>query len=79
MVMPKKKRFGTKAQIRAEKEKERRIATAIFLTIILSSVAFSAYFGYAILNSSPELSFAGPTSQFKPENATPDLKAAIVD
>jgi hypothetical protein len=77
--MTKKKHLGTKAQIGAEKERERRIATAIFLAIILLAAAFSGYFGYTILNSSPSISFAGPTSQFKPENATPDLKAAIVD
>jgi hypothetical protein len=77
--MPKKERLGTKAQIRAEKDKERRIATAIFLAIILLAAAFSVYFGYSILNSSPSLSFSGPTLQFKPENPNPELKAAIVD
>lgn len=77
--MAKKKQLGTKAQIRAEKDKERRIATAIFLAIILLAAAFSLYFGYTILNSSPSLSFSGPTLQFKPENPNPELKAAIVD
>ncbi len=77
--MTRKKPLGTKAQIKSEKERERRIATAIFLAIILLAAAFSVYFGYTILNSSPELSVASPASQFKPENANPDLKAAIVD
>jgi hypothetical protein len=77
--MTKKKPLGTKAQMRAEKDKERRIATAIFLAIILLAAAFSVYFGYTILNSSPGLSFSGPTLQFKPENPNPDLWAAIVD
>lgn len=77
--MPKKKRLGTKAQIRAEKDKERRIASAILLTIILSSVAFSAYFGYTLLNPSQDLGFPEPTLQFKPENLNSELKAAIVD
>jgi hypothetical protein len=75
----KKKRVGTKAQIGVEKESERRTATAIFLAIILLAAAFSIYFGYTILNSSPSLSFGGPTLQFKPENPNPELKAAIVD
>jgi hypothetical protein len=77
--MTKKKRLGSKAQIRAIKERERRIATAIFLTIILSSAAFSAYFGYTLLSPSPDLSFTESTLQFKPENPNPELKAAIVD
>jgi len=74
-----KKRVGTKAQIGPEKGRERRIAKAIFLIIILSSVAFSVYFGYTILSSSPDVSFIKPTRQFKPENPNPELKAAIVD
>jgi len=75
----KEKRLGTKAQIRSEKEKERRIAVAIFLTIILLSVALSAYFGYTILSPSPDLSFTEPTQQSKAENLNLKLKAAIVD
>jgi hypothetical protein len=77
--MTKKKQLGTKAQIRAEKIKERRIAMAIFLTVILLATAFSVYFGYTILNSSPSLNFIEPTLQFKPENPKPELEAAIVD
>jgi hypothetical protein len=78
--MTKKKRLGTKAQIRAEKEKGRRIATAAFLALILLIVVFSAYFSYLILYSSsgndvlPE-----PTLQFKPTEPNSELKAAIVD
>ena len=74
-----KKPLGSKAQIKCEKERERRIATAIFLAIILLAAAFSAYFGYIILSSSPDLSLIEPTRQFKPENPNPELKAAIVD
>jgi hypothetical protein len=74
-----KKRVGTKAQIRAEKGRERRVATAIFLAIILVSAALSAYFGYTILNPSTSLSSIEPALQFKPENPNPKLKAAIVD
>jgi hypothetical protein len=77
--MAKKKTLGTKAQIRAEKDKERRIVTAIVLAIILLAAAFSAYFGYTILNPPRAMSFTGPTLQFEPENANPKLKAAIVD
>ena len=74
-----KKRVGTKARIRAEKGRERRIATAIFLTLILFCVALSAYFGYTILSPSPDMSVIKPTRQFNPENANPELKAAIAD
>jgi len=74
----KEKRVGTKAQIRAEKEKERRIATAIFLTIILLAVSFSAYFAYTLLVQ-PSQNLIEPSLQFKPENPNPLLKAAIVD
>jgi hypothetical protein len=79
MVMTKKKRFGTKAQIRDEKEKERRRATGIFLAVILLTTVFSVYFGYTILNSSPNVSSSGPTLQFNPENPDAKLKAVIVD
>jgi hypothetical protein len=75
-AIAKKNRVGTKAQIRAEKEREKRIARAVFLTIILLAAAFSVYFGYSILNTSPAGS-TGPAFQFKLENSS--LKAAIVD
>ena len=74
-----KKRAGIKAQIRAEKERGRRVATAIILAIILASAALSAYFGYTILDPSTPLSSIEPALQFKPENPNPKLKAAIVD
>jgi hypothetical protein len=74
-----KKRVGIKAQIRAEKERGRRVATAIFLAIILASAALSAYFGYTVLNPSTPLNSIEPTLQFTPENPNPKLKAAIVD
>jgi hypothetical protein len=75
----KKKPLGTRAQVKSEKERERRIATTIFLAIILLATVFSVYFGYTILNSSPSLSSSGPALQFNPENPDPELKAAIVD
>jgi hypothetical protein len=74
-----KKHVGTKAEIRSLKERERRIATAIFLALILLVVAFSAYFTYLFLNQPPDQSSIEPTLQFKPENLDPQLKAAIVD
>ncbi|MCJ7423766.1 hypothetical protein MUP01_05805, partial [Candidatus Bathyarchaeota archaeon] len=61
-----KKRVGIKAQIRAEKERDRRVTTAIFLAIVLASAALSAYFGYTILNPSTPLNSIEPTLQFKP-------------
>jgi len=74
-----KKRVGIKAQIRAERERGRRVATAIFLAIVLASAALSAYFGYTILNPSTPLNSIEPSLQFKPDNPDPHLKAAIVD
>jgi len=73
-----KKRVGTKAEIRAIKNRERRIATAIFLTIILLAISFSAYFAYTLL-AQPSHNLIEPSLQFKPENPNPQLKAAIVD
>jgi hypothetical protein len=77
--MTKKKRLGIKAKIRAEKEKERRLATAIFLAIILLAAVFSVYFGCIIANPSPSLSVTGPTLQSIPKNLNPESTVAIVD
>jgi hypothetical protein len=77
--MPKKKGLGTRVQIKSEKERERRIATAVFLIIILFSAAFSVYFGCTILSPSSDLSFTGPTFQFRTENPNAESKAAMVD
>ena len=66
----KKKHVGAKAQVRAKKERERRIATTIFLAIIILVVASSAYFTYTFLNQ--------PQNQaINPASSQP--KAAIVD
>jgi hypothetical protein len=79
----KKKRLSTKALIRAEKERQRRIATATFTALILIAILFSAYFGYQILFSSSlseeETTLPEPTLQFKPTEFNSELKAAIVD
>ena len=69
-MKPKKRRVGTKAQIRAMKERERRITTVIFLTLILLIVIISAYFTYASLNQ-PQNETINP--------AYSHSKAAIVD
>jgi hypothetical protein len=66
----KKKRVGTKAQIRAIKNRERRIITAIFLAFILLIVVFSAYFTYTFLS---------PSQNQTRNPASSQLKAAIVD
>ena len=68
--MTKKKHLGTKTKIRTEKERERRIATAIFLAFILLIVAFSAYFTYTFLSPSPNQTVNPVNSQ---------LRVAIVD
>ena len=65
-----KKRVGTKAEIRAIENRERRIATAIFLVFILLIVIFSSYFTYNFLNQ-PQNQTTNPASS--------QLKAAIVD
>jgi len=65
----KKKRVGTKFQIRAEKEKGRRISAAIFLAFILLVVVFSAYFSYTFLTQ----------SQNQANHSASELRAAIVD
>jgi hypothetical protein len=74
-----KKHVGTKAEVRVLKERERRIATAIFLIIILLVLIFSAYFTYTILTRPSGYSPAEPSLQFKPDNPDPQLKAAIAD
>jgi hypothetical protein len=79
-----RKRVGTKAKIRAEKERQRRIATVIFLAIISLMISLSAHYVYTILNSFPEnqssvQELIKPSLQFKPENPNPELRAAIVD
>ena len=75
-----KKGVGTKAKIRAEKEKERRQVNAIFLTLILTTLVLSAYFAYTILSGpSSEQKPVEPSSQSGPENPNTNLKAAIVD
>lgn len=67
-----KNRVGTKAQIKAEKEGERRIATGVFLALIMVLVGFSVYFAYILANQSvPSVQTAGPASS--------QPKAAIVD
>jgi hypothetical protein len=66
----KKKRVGTKVQIRAITEKERRMATVIFLVFVLLIVIFSSYFTYNFLNQ-PQNQTTNPASS--------QLKAAIVD
>lgn len=66
----KEKHRGTKAQIRAVKNRERRIAAVTFLAFILLIVIFSACFTYNFLNET-ENQTTNPTSS--------QLKAAIVD
>jgi hypothetical protein len=76
----KKKPLGTKAQVRAMKERRRHIATAIFLTLISTMLVLSTYFAYTILSGqSSEQKFVEPSLQFRPENPNLHLEAAIVD
>jgi len=66
----KEKRLGTKAQIRAIQNRERRIVIVIFLAFILLILIFSSYFTYNFLNQ-PQNQTTNPASS--------QLKAAIVD
>jgi len=66
----KKKCSSTKAQIKAEKERQRRIGTVIFTALILIVVLFSAYFGYSLLSQPQNQTLSQESSQ---------PKAAIVD
>jgi cell division protein FtsB len=64
------KRLGTKAQIRAEKERQRRIGTAVFAALVLMVILFSAYFGSSLLSQPQNQTLSQESSQ---------PKAAIVD
>jgi len=64
-VKTKRKHVGTKAQIIAMKEREKRIATTVFLAFILIIAAVSGYYTYTFLN--------------QPRNPASPFKAAIVD
>jgi hypothetical protein len=66
----KKKSIRTKAQIRAMKERKRRITTAIFLPFILLIVAISAYFTYSFINQSPNQP-TKPTPLIESSNSRP--------
>lgn len=74
-----KKAKGIKAQIKAEKERERKIATALFYSFLLIIAAISAYFIYTFLIRSSEPHLIEPSFVFKPETPNPQLKAAIID
>jgi hypothetical protein len=76
----KKKHLSIKAQIRAEKERERKIATALFVVLMFSLVMLSVYFSYQIfLSPSPEENFPEPTLRFTPKKPSSGLRAIIVD
>jgi hypothetical protein len=77
--MAKKENLGTKAKIRAAKEKERRLFTTAFLAVTLLLSALSAYFIYTLLNPSGDQSPIQPSAQFKPRNPISGLRAALVD
>jgi len=69
----------TEPRIRVEKGNG-RIVKAILLTLILIMSVLSAFFAYTILSGQlSDKDFVEPTSQYKPENSTTNVKAAIVD
>jgi hypothetical protein len=70
----KEKRLGTKAQIRAIKNRERRMLTVIFLAFILLIVILSSYFAYHFLNQ-PQNKTTNPASN--PESPQPKADQTI--
>ena len=70
------KRGGTKAQIRTLKEKERRIATPIFLALILIVIGLSAYLTYSLIYQPSHQPGNAENQETGSEN---QFKAAIVD
>jgi hypothetical protein len=49
------------------------------LVVVLLAAGFSFYFAYSILDNASPAGSTGPTIQFKPENSTSKLRAALVD
>lgn len=76
----KKKRIGTKAQIRAMKEKERRISLIIAVTLLAALILFTSFYVYTtLLAPSEDGALPAPTLQFRPESNSSKLEAMIVD
>jgi hypothetical protein len=73
----KKKHVGTKARLRAIKQREGQIAAAIFLAIILLVIVFSTYFVYTLVNN-PQSQISNLQKQVNNQSPS-QLKAAIVD
>lgn len=72
----KKKNVGTKAQIHALKERERRTATAIFLALILIIIVISAYVTYSLIYQPSHQSGNAENQETDSEN---QFRVAIVD
>ena len=70
---------GTKARVQAEREREKRLATAIFLGCTLLAAAFFSHIAYTTLVQQQKASPVEPAGVSEPANATPTLSAAIVD
>jgi len=73
-----KKPKGTKARVQAYKKRLTHIGHAIIITILVT-IAVSGFFLYSMLYPPSELGSVNPILQFKPENPSLQLKAAIVD
>jgi hypothetical protein len=76
-----KKGVGTKAQLRAVKERERRVGLAVTIALLIIIILVSGFLIYLMCYSpSGEVgALPEPTLEFKPANFNPELKAAIVD
>jgi hypothetical protein len=79
--MKAKKMFlGTKAQISAEKERERCIALTVTVALLIVIIIVSSFLTYSMFySSSEEVALPEPTLTFKPINLNSELKAVIVD
>lgn len=76
----KKKPLGTKAQIRAMKEKERRISLIIAVLFLAALILFASFYAYSNLFAPlAEGALPAPTLQFRPESNSSKLEAMIVD
>jgi hypothetical protein len=74
-----KKHLGTGAQIRAMKERRRRIALAVTISLLVIAILVSGFVFYTRYYSSSEDGLPKPTLQFRPESLTSEAKAAIID
>ena len=75
----KKKYPSIKHKIRAEKERERRIVSALFLLFVLLMCMFIGYFVYTLYFQPSDTNRIEPDLVFYPSNPNAEVKAALID